>query len=52
MIISTLERKADAVRAQYPDENVVLLLITHYARPAFLRKAEDLGIIVVQSFEW
>ncbi len=51
-VISTLERKAEAVRNAYPGENIVLMLITHYARPAFLRAAEAQGIIVAQSFEW
>jgi len=30
----------------------VPLLVTHYARPAFLRQAQARGILVVQSFEW
>ena len=51
-ILSVLARKAESVRAIYPDTNIVLLLITHYARPSFLKTAEAQGIIVVQSFEW
>ena len=31
---------------------IVRLLITHYATKGFLKKAEEKGIIVVQSFEW
>lgn len=51
-IFSQLEAKAEAVRAAYPDEEITLLLITHYARPEFLRTAAARGIVVVQSFEW
>lgn len=51
-IFSQLEAKAEAVRAAYPDEEITLLLITHYARPELLRTAAARGIVVVQSFEW
>ena len=51
-IFSQLEAKANVVRAAYPDEEIVLLLITHYARPEFLRTAAARDIVVVQSFEW
>ena len=51
-IFSQLEAKADVARAAHPGEELVLLLITHYARPEFLRAAAARGIIVAQSFEW
>ena len=51
-IFSQLDAKANIVRAAHPDEEIALLLITHYARPEFLRTAAERGIIVVQSFEW
>ena len=51
-IFSQLEAKAEVVRAAYPDEEITMLLITHYARPEFLRTAAARGIVVVQSFEW
>ena len=51
-IIEALERKAEAVRNAHPDEEILLLFITHSARPAFLEVAEAKGILVVQSFEW
>ena len=51
-IFSQLEAKAEAVRAAHPDEEITLLLITHFARPEFLRTAAARGIVVVQSFEW
>lgn len=47
-----LEAKAQAVRTVYPEPELVLLIITHYARPSALQQAEEAGIIVVQSFEW
>ena len=31
---------------------IVPLIVTHYARPRVLEKAEEEGIIIVQSFEW
>ena len=51
-IFSQLEAKAEVVRASYPDEEITMLLITHYARPEFLRSAAARSIVVVQSFEW
>ena len=51
-IFSQLEAKAEVVRAAYPDEEITILLITHFARPEFLRSAAARGIVVVQSFEW
>jgi hypothetical protein len=50
--LDQLDVKADAVRRVYPDAEIVRLLITHYARPGFLAKAEDRGVVVIQSFEW
>lgn len=51
-VFNQLEAKAKIVQGVYPDEEIVLLLITHYARPEFSRSASERGIIVVQSFEW
>lgn len=50
--LDQLEAKAEAVRSVYPEPEIVLLVITHYARPSALKDAEEAGIIVVQSFEW
>ena len=50
--LDQLERKVAAVRQAYPDQEVVPVFITHYARPAFLREAEARGVMVFQSFEW
>jgi len=51
-VLETLARKVAAVQQAHPDETILPLLVTHFARPAFLREAEAKGVIVVQSFEW
>jgi len=51
-VFEQLAAKAEAVASVYPDIEIVLLLITHFARPGILKQAEEAGIIVVQSFEW
>ena len=40
------------MESEYGKIEIVRLLITHYATKGFLKKAEEKGIIVVQSFEW
>lgn len=50
--LEQLNHKVSAVRQVYPDKPIVPLLITHYARPSFVRQAAEQGVIVVQSFEW
>lgn len=49
-IFEGLQEKVDAVKEEYPDEEIIRLLVTHYATKGFLKKAEEKGIIVVQSF--
>jgi len=51
-IFEALYEKIKAVRKEYPSEEIVKVLITHYATKRFLQKAKDEGIIVIQSFEW
>ena len=51
-VLETLARKVAAVQQAHPNETILPLLVTHFARPAFLREAEAKGVIVVQSFEW
>ncbi len=46
-----LENKIKAVRKKY-EEEIVGLMITHFAKELILKKAEEKGIIVIQSFEW
>ncbi len=50
--LAELDEKVGVVRQAYPDTAIVPLLVTHYARVAFLQRAQERGIIVVQSFEW
>ncbi|MFQ5856818.1 MAG: hypothetical protein ACE5LU_14490 [Anaerolineae bacterium] len=52
-----LERSLNSVRraqatGELPGYRIVPLFVAHAARPAALDRAEDQGIIVVQSFEW
>ncbi|MCS7060508.1 MAG: hypothetical protein RMN25_05015 [Anaerolineae bacterium] len=51
-VLAQLARKVEVVRQSNPGLEVVPLLITHFARPSFVRRAAEQGIIVVQSFEW
>ncbi len=50
--LEQLEEKARVVQEMYPGEELVLLLVTHHAHPSILRRAQEKGILVVQSFEW
>ncbi|GIV85949.1 MAG: hypothetical protein KatS3mg052_2956 [Candidatus Roseilinea sp.] len=50
--LAQLADKVAIVRKAMPQTEVVPLLITHYARPAFLARAKAQGIIVAQSYEW
>ncbi|MEK7730050.1 MAG: hypothetical protein AAB354_16710, partial [candidate division KSB1 bacterium] len=47
-----LEEKAEAVRSEYGETEIVKVLVTHFATKGFMNKAEDQGVIVVQSHEW
>jgi hypothetical protein len=51
-IFEELEGKVKAVHAEYPQAEIVRVLVTHFADNSFLDKAKARGIIVVQSFEW
>lgn len=51
-VLDRLAAKVEAVKQAMPGTEVVPLLITHYARPAFVEQARARGIIVVQSYEW
>ena len=52
LVLDTLQQKIAAVRAAYPQAKLMPLLVTHYARPAFVQKAQEQGVMLVQSFEW
>ncbi|MCX7852880.1 MAG: hypothetical protein N2383_08855, partial [Caldilineales bacterium] len=51
-VFSQLQARVEVVRKLYPDCEVIPILVTHFARPAFLKEAQELGILVVQSYEW
>ena len=51
-VFEELDEKARSVENECGKIEIVRLLITHYATKGFLKKAEEKGIIVVQSFEW
>ena len=44
-------KKVEVVKKEFGGE-VIPILVTHFARPEVLEKAQKAGIIVVQSFEW
>jgi hypothetical protein len=51
-VFADLEEKVQAVLAEYPQAEIVRLVVTHFASNSVLDKAKKRGIIVVQSFEW
>ncbi|AEH45725.1 hypothetical protein Thein_1870 [Thermodesulfatator indicus DSM 15286] len=46
-----LWKKVNVVREEFGGE-VIPLIITHFAKPEILERAQKAGIIVVQSYEW
>jgi len=51
-IFSELEEKERLVKTEYGEKDTIKILITHFATKGALKKAQEKGIIVVQSFEW
>ncbi len=51
-VFEELNEKAEAVQREYGDMETVKVLVTHFATNAFLRKAEQQGVIVIQSYDW
>ncbi|MGH9840586.1 MAG: hypothetical protein ACREEM_17550 [Blastocatellia bacterium] len=47
-----LDRKLDAVKQEYQSEEIVPLLVTHFATEREKERATNRGVIVAQSFEW
>jgi hypothetical protein len=47
-----LDRKIDAVRQEYGAEEIVPLMVTHFAPEREKERAANRGVIVAQSFEW
>lgn len=50
-IFEELENKVKAVEKTSKEE-IVQILLTHYATEKFIKEAKHKGIIVIQSFEW
>ncbi|HAV42502.1 TPA: hypothetical protein DCX15_00595, partial [bacterium] len=50
-VFEELEEKVEVVKKISQDE-IVKILITHYATSKFIEEAKQKGIIVIQSFEW
>ncbi len=50
--IKPLERKVKKIKKLYKHDNVVGIIVTHFARKAAKEGANRKGFIVVQSFEW
>jgi len=51
-LFEDLEEKVEAVRQAHPGREIVPIIVTHFARPAFLEEAQRRGVAVIQSFEW
>ncbi len=51
-VFEDLEERVEAVRQAYPGREIVPIIVTHYARPAFVEEAQKRGVAVIQSFEW
>lgn len=51
-VFAELEEKVKAVRSEYGETEIVKVLVTHFATKGFITKAEEKGVIVVQSHEW
>jgi len=50
-VFDELEDKVSAVKNEYKQENIIKILIAHYATKEFIKEAEAKNIIVIQSFE-
>jgi len=50
--LKRLDKKVLVVKEKFAKKEIVKLFVTHYARPQIKKKAEERGIIIVQSFEW
>jgi hypothetical protein len=51
-VFNELEEKVEAVKEEYGEVEIAKLLVTHFATKGFLKKAEEKGVIVIQSFQW
>ena len=49
--LKRLMDKVNIVKEEFGGE-VVPVIVTHFARPDIMARANKAGIVVVQSFEW
>ena len=49
--LGQLEKNVNVVKAEF-NQPVIPLMITHFVHPTILKKAQEKGVLVVQSFEW
>jgi hypothetical protein len=52
LLLDQFEHQAEVAQPLFPDHEVIRLVVTHYARAAFLQRAREHNVVVVQSFEW
>ena len=50
--LKRLDKKVLVVKRKFAEKEIVKLFVTHYAKLPIKKKAEEMGIIIVQSFEW
>ena len=51
-VFDELEEKVKVTKDEYKEKEIVKVLVTHFATKNILKAAQDMGIIVIQSFEW
>ncbi|MEM4203718.1 MAG: hypothetical protein QXS54_06585 [Candidatus Methanomethylicaceae archaeon] len=51
-VFTELDEKVDIVKEEYKTDQIVKLLVTHFATKGFIEMANERGVIVVQSYEW
>jgi hypothetical protein len=50
-VFAQLEKQGAAVAEVHPGVPIIPLLVTHFARPAFIQAAAERGVILVQSYQ-
>lgn len=51
-VCGKLNEKVNAVLKEYGEQNIIKIIVTHFARTRFVEEARKENIIVIQSFEW
>jgi len=50
--IVQIERKVAVMQKNFPDVEIIKVLVTHYTKPAVAEKIKEKGIILLHSYEW